>query len=144
MIDDKLKGFGALLRTAREALGLTQEEVGAKARCSASEISKIEQGGRHPRLFLALELLSLLGINNPHTLAIIRGFDRTMNQTDDTNGTQPVPISNGKAYRVSCILFDDEMARAAKDAAMKDLPLSDWVRECIKSRIGDDSSENQS
>jgi XRE family transcriptional regulator, fatty acid utilization regulator len=42
--------LGKNLRAAREKLGLTQEEVGARSGVQAGEISRIEHGKRDPQV----------------------------------------------------------------------------------------------
>jgi transcriptional regulator with XRE-family HTH domain len=42
--------LGKNLRTARERLGLTQEEVAARSGVQAGEISRIERGKRDPQV----------------------------------------------------------------------------------------------
>jgi predicted ATPase/DNA-binding XRE family transcriptional regulator len=55
--------FGAWLRARRQALGLTQAELGSRAGCSAAAVRKFEAGERRPssqiaeRLAVAIELI---------------------------------------------------------------------------------------
>lgn len=50
-LDDPAVGdLGKNLRTAREKLGLTQEEVAARSGVQAGEISRIEHGKRDPQV----------------------------------------------------------------------------------------------
>jgi transcriptional regulator with XRE-family HTH domain len=42
--------LGKNLRAARERLGLTQEEVGARSGVQAGEVSRIERGKRDPQV----------------------------------------------------------------------------------------------
>jgi transcriptional regulator with XRE-family HTH domain len=54
--------FGKNLRHARQARGLTQEELGFRAGLDRTEISLLERGKREPRLATLLKLAGALGI----------------------------------------------------------------------------------
>ncbi|MFD4746678.1 helix-turn-helix domain-containing protein [Streptomyces rubiginosohelvolus] len=53
--------FGALLRRLRDERGLTQDELGARMRCSGAHISAVETGRRSPTLRFAASADRALG-----------------------------------------------------------------------------------
>ena len=59
-----MAAFGAKVRNARKALGLTQAEV-ASGICSASHLSLVESGKREPSLAIAAQLCEKLEITDP-------------------------------------------------------------------------------
>lgn len=59
-----MTGAGPAIRTMREALGLTLEQLAERAGCDAGYLSRVERGERNPsRYFLAhlAEVLSRAG-----------------------------------------------------------------------------------
>lgn len=59
---EELEQVGARLRAARQARGLTLEELASSARMSASTLSRLESGKRQASLELLLPLTRRLGI----------------------------------------------------------------------------------
>jgi transcriptional regulator with XRE-family HTH domain len=54
--------FGANLRKAREAAGLSQEALGHRADFHPTEVNRIERGRRNPGLLTIIKLAKALGI----------------------------------------------------------------------------------
>jgi transcriptional regulator with XRE-family HTH domain len=54
--DPTMVNFGANLRKARKACGLTQEQVSERSGVQAGEISRIEAGKRDPKVSTLLRL----------------------------------------------------------------------------------------
>ena len=54
--------LGRVLRRRREAAGLTQEEVGARANVTNRYISDVEAGVRNPTFLVLRRLLCALGV----------------------------------------------------------------------------------
>lgn len=48
--------FRATIKARREALGLSQGQVGYKAGIAAAEVSRLERGKRQPRLWMIVRL----------------------------------------------------------------------------------------
>ncbi len=59
---DELDRIGPRLRAARQDRGWTLEDLATRARVSASTLSRLESGKRHPSLELLVPLTRLLGI----------------------------------------------------------------------------------
>ena len=62
--------LGELLKTHREALGLTQRELGQKIGVEASHIAFIESGRRKPSLKLVAGIADTLGVNRQELLVL--------------------------------------------------------------------------
>ena len=58
-----LKAIGQRIKQAREAKGLTQDQLAEKAGLSASHISVIERGIKTPRLETLVEILNILKVD---------------------------------------------------------------------------------
>ena len=71
---------GEELRKAREAAGLTQEELSSKARVDRSYISQLERGLKSPTLDMLLRLCKALGVSASEIVA------RVEQVTDDNAG----------------------------------------------------------
>jgi len=61
-VTDIAQRFGQNLKRHRTRLGLSQEELGARAGLHRTEISLLESGGREPRLTTLVRLAGSLGI----------------------------------------------------------------------------------
>ena len=61
--------FGANLRRARERSGLSQEQLSERSRLHLTEISRLENGRRDPRLTTIVRLAGGLGIPPADLLA---------------------------------------------------------------------------
>lgn len=59
-MDAKRKRFAANLSRAREASGISQEELGSRTGLHRTEVSLLERGGREPRLGVLLKLAAAL------------------------------------------------------------------------------------
>lgn len=57
---DQRERFAANLRQAREAAGISQEELASRCEVHRTEISLLERGGREPRLGTMVKLASAL------------------------------------------------------------------------------------
>jgi transcriptional regulator with XRE-family HTH domain len=55
--------FGENLRRARRLAGLSQDELGQRASLNRTEISKLEHGGRAPRLETIVKLAGALEVD---------------------------------------------------------------------------------
>jgi transcriptional regulator with XRE-family HTH domain len=64
--------FAVNLRRAREAKGISQEELGFNCDLHRTEISLLERGGREPRLGTMLKLASALDVSPEDLCAGIR------------------------------------------------------------------------
>jgi transcriptional regulator with XRE-family HTH domain len=53
--------FSANLRRARQAAGISQEELAARCEIHRTEVSLLERGGREPRLGTMVKLATALG-----------------------------------------------------------------------------------
>ena len=53
--------FSANLRRAREAAGISQEELADRCEIHRTEVSLLERGGREPRLGTMVKLATALG-----------------------------------------------------------------------------------
>jgi transcriptional regulator with XRE-family HTH domain len=58
---DKRDRFAINLRRAREAAGISQEELAERCEVHRTEISLLERGGREPRLGTMIKLATALG-----------------------------------------------------------------------------------
>jgi transcriptional regulator with XRE-family HTH domain len=58
---DKRDRFAANLRRAREAAGISQEELAEQCEIHRTEVSLLERGGREPRLGTMVKLATALG-----------------------------------------------------------------------------------
>jgi transcriptional regulator with XRE-family HTH domain len=58
---DKRDRFAANLRRAREAAGISQEELAERCELHRTEVSLLERGGREPRLGTMIKLATALG-----------------------------------------------------------------------------------
>lgn len=58
-----LKAIGQRIKQAREAKGLTQEQLAEKVALSASHISVIERGIKTPKLETLVEILNILKVD---------------------------------------------------------------------------------
>lgn len=58
-----LQAVGARIRTAREAKGMTQEDLAAALELSRNHISVIERGIKAPRLETFVALANILGVS---------------------------------------------------------------------------------
>lgn len=58
---DKRDRFAVNLRRAREAAGISQEELAERCEVHRTEISLLERGGREPRLGTMVKLAVSLG-----------------------------------------------------------------------------------
>ena len=54
--------FGATVRRLRLAAGLTQEQLGERCKMDLSAVSRLERGGRNPRLDTMVRLAEALGV----------------------------------------------------------------------------------
>ncbi len=59
-MDAKRKRFAANLSHARQASGISQEELGARTGLHRTEVSLLERGGREPRLGVLTKLAASL------------------------------------------------------------------------------------
>lgn len=59
-MDAKRKRFAANLSQARQASGISQEELGLRTGLHRTEVSLLERGGREPRLGVLLKLAAAL------------------------------------------------------------------------------------
>jgi transcriptional regulator with XRE-family HTH domain len=62
--------LGELLKTRREALGLTQRELAQKIGVEASHIAFIESGRRKPSLKLVVRIADTLGVDRQELLLL--------------------------------------------------------------------------
>lgn len=62
MYRDVIVSFGTRLRERRKELGLSQEELGARARIQMADISRYENGARDPRLTTVARLADALDV----------------------------------------------------------------------------------
>ncbi|MFL5898323.1 MAG: helix-turn-helix domain-containing protein [Solirubrobacterales bacterium] len=58
---DKRDRFAINLRRARDAAGISQEELARRCEVHRTEISLLERGGREPRLGTMVKLATALG-----------------------------------------------------------------------------------
>ncbi|HEY8502431.1 MAG TPA: helix-turn-helix transcriptional regulator [Solirubrobacterales bacterium] len=58
---DKRDRFAVNLRRAREAAGISQEELAEQCEIHRTEVSLLERGGREPRLGTMVKLATALG-----------------------------------------------------------------------------------
>ena len=59
-MDAKRKRFAANLSHARQASGISQEELGGRTGLHRTEVSLLERGGREPRLGTLIKLATAL------------------------------------------------------------------------------------
>jgi transcriptional regulator with XRE-family HTH domain len=59
-VDAKRKRFAANLRGARQASGISQEELAKRTGLHRTEVSLLERGGREPRLGVLVKLAAAL------------------------------------------------------------------------------------
>lgn len=64
--------FGANLRAARQEAGLSQEQLGLRAEVHPVEVSRLETGGRDPKLSTVLRLEKALDLEHGTLLRKIR------------------------------------------------------------------------
>jgi transcriptional regulator with XRE-family HTH domain len=89
-----MPSFGPLLRRYREAAGLTQEELAARAGLSARGISDLERGRRQtPRLETVRLLAEALALPL-HQRALLEAAARPMAQTTRSGGLPRTPPHN--------------------------------------------------
>lgn len=58
---DKRDRFAVNLRRARQAAGISQEELAERCELHRTEVSLLERGGREPRLGTMIKLATALG-----------------------------------------------------------------------------------
>lgn len=58
---DRRDRFAVNLRRAREAAGISQEELAERCELHRTEVSLLERGGREPRLGTMVKLATALG-----------------------------------------------------------------------------------
>jgi transcriptional regulator with XRE-family HTH domain len=58
---DKRDRFAVNLRRARQAAGISQEELAERCELHRTEVSLLERGGREPRLGTLVKLATALG-----------------------------------------------------------------------------------
>lgn len=58
---DKRDRFAVNLRKARQAAGISQEELAERCELHRTEVSLLERGGREPRLGTMIKLATALG-----------------------------------------------------------------------------------
>ena len=68
-MDKLLIGIGKRIRTAREALGLSQEEVAARAQLNTSYLSQIERGRKSPSLEVLVRITGAVNLSLPEVFA---------------------------------------------------------------------------
>ena len=68
-MDELLASIGKRIRTAREALGLSQEEVAARARLNTSYLSQIERGRKSPSLEVLVRIAGAVNLSLPDLFA---------------------------------------------------------------------------
>ncbi|NLT04855.1 MAG: helix-turn-helix transcriptional regulator [Solirubrobacterales bacterium] len=73
MSRDVVVSFGTLLRARRKELGLSQEELGARAKIQMADISRYENGSRDPRLTTVARLADALDVPPGELLVATRG-----------------------------------------------------------------------
>jgi transcriptional regulator with XRE-family HTH domain len=71
---DKRDRFAANLRHARDAAGISQEELAERCEIHRTEVSLLERGGREPRLGTMVKLAVALG-TTPEALCAGIGWD---------------------------------------------------------------------
>jgi transcriptional regulator with XRE-family HTH domain len=71
---DRRDRFAANLRRAREAAGISQEELAERCEIHRTEVSLLERGGREPRLGTMVKLAIALG-TTPAALCAGIGWD---------------------------------------------------------------------
>jgi transcriptional regulator with XRE-family HTH domain len=71
---DKRDRFAVNLRQARQAAGISQEELAERCELHRTEVSLLERGGREPRLGTMVKLATALG-TSAETLCSGIGWD---------------------------------------------------------------------
>jgi transcriptional regulator with XRE-family HTH domain len=71
---DKRDRFAVNLRHARDAAGISQEELAERCEIHRTEVSLLERGGREPRLGTMVKLAVALG-TTPEALCAGIGWD---------------------------------------------------------------------
>jgi transcriptional regulator with XRE-family HTH domain len=66
--------FAVSLRKAREAAGISQQELGDRTDLHRTEVSLLERAGREPRLGTIVKLASALGVS-PESLCTGMSWD---------------------------------------------------------------------
>jgi transcriptional regulator with XRE-family HTH domain len=69
---DRRDRFAANLRRARQAAGISQEELASRCELHRTEVSLLERGGREPRLGTMVKLCTALGTTPDELCAGIR------------------------------------------------------------------------
>lgn len=73
-VDDELvTAVGSRIRSRRDALGLTQEELAARAGIHSETLSRVERGRMQPTLTLLLALAEALGATTSVLLGEVPG-----------------------------------------------------------------------
>ena len=76
-----LKAIGQRIKLAREAKGLTQEQLAEIVSLSASHISVIERGIKTPRLETFVEILNILKVDANYILADVLSVSNEITST---------------------------------------------------------------
>ena len=105
MEDSGLFRFGSNVRRLREALGLSQERLGADARLDRSYIGGIERGERNPSLSTIFRLASTLGVP-PHQL--FEGIGKDTTKPDTPSGMTVVETNGDLVISFKYDRFDAE------------------------------------
>ena len=108
-MDELLTTIGSRLRSAREALGLSQEEVGARAGLNTSYLSQIERGRKAPSLDVFVRLATAVNLSLAELFADQEGSNPLLDVREVERLLDAVPAERRPA------LLD--LIRAAADLA---------------------------
>lgn len=103
-----LKAVGQRIKQAREAKGLTQEQLAEKVNLSASHMSAIERGVKQPKLETFVEITNVLKIDANSILADVLSVSNEIlsSQLSIRLSTLPV-IQQKKILRVLDTLIQE-------------------------------------
>lgn len=96
-MDATLAHLGPRLRAARQAKGLTLEEVAAPADMSVSTLSRLESGKRQATLELLLPLTRILGVRMDDLLAPVSRDPRVKRPAITRDGMRIAPLTQEHA-----------------------------------------------
>ena len=120
MGDPEIRNFGQFIRERRRRLNLTQEEVAGRLRISASHISHLEVGIRHPSRQIVAKLSDALRLN-PRDLFLLANprVDSCISETQKSDGTSTwYAFAEDMSVREIHNITDEEMKTLSLVAKM--------------------------
>ncbi len=98
--------LGGTIRAHRKAIGLTQEELGSKLKCSTQWISEMERGNGAPSLELLFNVAEFMGTSISELTRVVAGGsadDEALREVLVTLERQPADVLRAAADLASAL-----------------------------------------